>query len=357
MRRHLLEFARTNPAPTPYPKSPHAALTMPLKTRHRFICVAAIVGAMPAAQAQRADDAARGFPSRPIRVVIGFTPGGQPDIITRLIAPKLGEALGQPLVVDNRPGAGGTVGTKIVVDAQPDGYTLLTASSSHAVAPAIYAKLPYDSLRDITGVSMASVASYVLVAAPVLGVKSVQELVAMAKAKPGQLNFSSAGAGSGMHFAGEVFKQATQIDATHVPYKGVPEALNDVVGGRVQFTMAPLGASIGLVRDGRLRVLGISSLKRSNVHSDVPTIAESGYAGFRWDSWSAFFAPAKTPRVIVNKLNREIVRVLSEPEMQQRLAVIGMEASPGTPEQLDKFVADQLATVMQLAKKAGIQAR
>ena len=330
---------------------------MPLKTRHRFICVAAIVGAMPAAQAQRADDAARGFPSRPIRVVIGFTPGGQPDIITRLIAPKLGEALGQPLVVDNRPGAGGTVGTKIVVDAQPDGYTLLTASSSHAVAPAIYAKLPYDSLRDITGVSMASVASYVLVAAPVLGVKSVQELVAMAKAKPGQLNFSSAGAGSGMHFAGEVFKQATQIDATHVPYKGVPEALNDVVGGRVQFTMAPLGASIGLVRDGRLRALGISSLKRSNVHSDVPTIAEAGYAGFRWDSWSAFFAPAKTPRVIVNKLNREIVRVLSEPEMQQRLAVIGMEASPGTPEQLDKFVADQLATVMQLAKKAGIQAR
>jgi tripartite-type tricarboxylate transporter receptor subunit TctC len=330
---------------------------MPSPIRLSLAGVFVLTTAAHGAHAQRTEDAARGYPARPIRVVIGFTPGGQPDIITRLIAPKLGEALGQQLVVDNRPGAGGTVGTKIVVDAQPDGYTLLTASSSHAVAPAVYAKLPYDSLKDIAGVSMASVASYVLVAAPVLGVKSVQELVAMAKAKPGQLNFSSAGTGSGMHFAGEVFKQATQIDATHVPYKGVPEALNDVVGGRVQFTMAPLGASIGLVRDGRLRGLGVSSLKRAGVHPDLPTIAESGYPGFRWDSWSAFFAPAKTPRPIINKLNRDIVRVLSEPEMQQRFAAMGMEASPGTPEQLDKFVADQVALVMQLARKAGIQAR
>ena len=310
-----------------------------------------------AAYAQRTDDAARNFPARPIRVVIGFTPGGQPDIITRLIAPKLGELLGQPLVVDNRPGAGGVVGTKIVVDAQPDGHTLLTASSSHAVAPAIYAKLPYDSLKDIAGVSMASAASYVLVATPGLGVKNVQELVALAKAKPGTLNFSSAGTGSGMHFAGEVFKQAAQIDALHVPYKGVPEALNDVIGGRVQFTLGPLGASMGLIRDGRLRGLGISSPKRSHVLPDVPTIAESGYPGFRWDSWSGIFAPAKTPRPIINRLNRELVRVLSDPEFQQRFAALGMEATHSTPEQLDKFVAEQLATVMRLAAKAGIQAR
>jgi len=197
----------------------------------------------------------------------------------------------------------------------------------------------------------------VLVAAPVLGVKSVQELVALAKAKPGQLNYSSAGTGSGMHFAGEVFRQATQIDATHVPYKGVPEALNDVVGGRVQFTMAPLGASIGLIRDGRLRGLGVSSPTRASVHPELPTIAESGYPGFRWDSWSGMFAPAKTPRAIINKLNRALVHVLSEPEMQQRFAAIGMDTAPGTPEQLDKFVANQLALVMQLAKKAGIQAK
>ncbi len=314
-------------------------------------------GVCHGAQAQRAEDAARGYPSRPIRVVIGFTPGGQPDIVMRLIAPRLGEALGQQLVVDNRPGAGGTVGTKIVVDAQPDGYTLLTASSSHAIAPAIYAKLPYDSLRDIAGITMTYSASYVLVAAPSLGVKSVQELVAMAKAKPGQLNFASAGTGSGMHFAGEVFKQATQIDALHVPYKGVPEALNDTIGGRVQFTMAPLGSSLGLVRDGRLRGLGVSSPKRVGVHPDLPTIAESGYPGFRWDSWGGLFAPAKTPRVIINKLNREVVRVLNDPDIHQRLSGLGMEVVPTTPEQLDKFVAEQLALVMQLAKQAGIQAR
>ncbi len=321
------------------------------------VLATATATASHSAQAQRGDDAARGFPARPIRVVIGFTPGGQPDIITRLIAPKLGELLGQPLVVDNRPGAGGVVGTKIVVDAQPDGHTLLTASSSHAVAPAIYAKLPYDSLKDIAGVSMASTASYALVATPGLGVKNVQELVALAKAKPGALNFSSAGTGSGMHFAGEVLKQATQIDAVHVPYKGVPEALNDVVGGRVQFTLGPLGASMGLIRDGRLRGLGITSSKRSAVLPDVPTIAESGYPGFRWDSWSGIFAPAKTPRPIINRLNRELVRVLSDAEFQQRFAALGMEATHTTPEQLDKFVAEQLATVMRLAAKAGIQAR
>jgi tripartite-type tricarboxylate transporter receptor subunit TctC len=329
-----------------------------MSPRHLFllVCSIAFANVSHTALAQRVDDA-RGYPSRPVRVVIGFTPGGQPDIVTRLIAPKLGEALGQPVVVDNRPGAGGTVGTKIMVDANPDGYTLLTASSSHAVAPAIYAKLPYDSLKDIAGVSMTSAASYVLVAAPTLGVKSVQELVAMAKAKPGQLNYSSAGTGSGMHFAGEVFKQATQIDAAHVPYKGVPEAMNDVVGGRVQFTMAPLGASIGLVREGRLRGLGVSSPKRASVHPDLPTIAESGYPGFRWDSWSGMFAPAKTPRAVIARLNRDIVRVLNDPEIQQRFATLGMEAAPTTPEQLDKFVAEQIALVVQLAKKAGIQAR
>ncbi len=327
--------------------------------RYTLVYMACLCASLPAhaQRAQQTNDAASGFPARPIRVVIGFTPGGQPDIVTRLIAPKLGELLGQPLVVDNRPGAGGVVGTKIVADAQPDGYTLLTASSSHTVAPALYAKLPYDTLKDLTGVSMTSAASYVLVAAPATGIKSVQELVAQAKAKPGQLNYSSAGTGSGMHFAVEVFKQATQIDAVHVPYKGVPEAMNDVVGGRVQFTLAPLGASIGLVREGRLRGLAVASPKRASVHPDIPTIAESGYPGFRWDSWSGLFAPAKTPNAVINRLNRDVVRVLTDTEMQQRFAALGMETAPTTPEQQNKFVADQLALVMQLAKKAGIQAR
>jgi len=297
------------------------------------------------------------YPARPVRVVIGFTPGGQPDIVARLIAPKLGVAFGQQIVIDNRPGAGGVLGTRIVAEAQPDGHTLLTASSSHTIAPVVHAKLPYDTIRDFSGITMTYTATYVLAAAPALGLKTVQDLVTMAKAKPGQLNFSSAGTGSGMHFAGEMIKQVLQIDVVHVPYKGVPEAMNDTIGGRVQFTMAPLGASIGLVRDGRLRGLAVASIKRTGVHPEIPTIAESGYPGFRWDSWGAMFTPAKTPRAITNKLNREIVRVLNDPEIQQRFATLGMEAAPTTPEQLDKFVVEQLAMISQLAKKAGVQAR
>ncbi len=308
------------------------------------------------AHAQRADDV-RGYPSRPVRMVIGFTPGGQPDIAARLIAPKLSDALGQQVVIDNRPGAGGVVGTKIVTDATPDGHTLLTSSSSIAISPSIYAKLPFDTVKDLAGISMSYTAAYVLAITPSLGVKNLQEFVALAKAKPGQLNYSSAGNGSGMHFAGEIVKQTMNIDIVHVPYKGVPEAITDTIGGRVQFTMAPLGATVSLIRDGRLRPLAVTTPKRVPVHPDLPTVAELGYPGFRWDSWAGIFAPAKTPRAVVAKLNREIVRVLNEPEINNRMGAIGMEAAPTTPEQLDKFLVDQIALVSQLAKKAGIVAR
>jgi tripartite-type tricarboxylate transporter receptor subunit TctC len=179
----------------------------------------------------------------------------------------------------------------------------------------------------------------------------------MAKAKPGQLNFSSAGNGSGMHFAGEMVKQTLNIDIVHVPYKGVPEAITDTIGGRVQFTMAPLGSTIGLIREGKLRALAVSSPKRVAVHPDVPAVAELGYPGFRVDSWAGIFAPSKTPRALINRLNRDIVRVLNEAEIQQRFTALGMEAAPGTPEQLDKFLAAQIVLVAQLAKKAGITAR
>ncbi len=306
--------------------------------------------------AQPARDATP-YPVRPVRMVIGFTPGGQPDIAARLIAPKLSDALGQQVVIDNRPGAGGVVGTKIVTDATPDGHTLLTSSSSIAISPSIYAKLPFDTIKDLTGISMSYTAAYVLAVTPSLGVKNLQEFVALAKAKPGQLNYSSAGNGSGMHFAGEIVKQTMNIDIVHIPYKGVPEAITDTIGGRVQFTMAPLGSTVSLIRDGRLRALAVTTPKRIPVHPDLPTVAELGYPGFRWDSWAGFFAPAKTPRAIITKLNREIVRVLSEPEIQSRMGAIGMDAAPTTPEQLDKFLVDQIALVSQLAKKAGIVAR
>jgi tripartite-type tricarboxylate transporter receptor subunit TctC len=320
------------------------------------VLVLAAISATSTAHAQRADDG-HGYPSRPVRVVIGFTPGGQPDIVARMIAPKLSEALRQQFVIDNRPGAGGIVGGKIVAEATPDGHTLLTSSSSHTIQPSIFAKLPYDTLKDFVGITSNYSAAYLLAVTPSLAAKSVQELVSLAKAKPGTLNYSSAGAGSGTHFAAEVFRQATQIDVVHISYKGIPEALTDTIGGRVHFTMAPLGASLNLVREGRLRGIAVTSPKRIAVHPDLPTVAEQGYPGFQWDSWGATFAPAKTPRAIVNRLNREYVRALSDVDIVKRMNALGMEPTPVTPEQLDKLVAEQVAMVRSVAKKAGIEPR
>lgn len=298
---------------------------------------------------------AQSYPSRPIRIVIGFTPGGQPDIYARLIATRLTESLHQQVVVDNRPGAGGVIGAQLVADASPDGHTLLSVSSAHAISPAVRAKLPYDTLKDFAGVTMTATATYVLVVPPALGVKTVQEFIALAKAKPGQLNFSSAGTGSGTHFAGEVLKQSANIDVVHVPYKGIPESLTDTVAGRVQFSMAPIASSVTLVKDGRLRALGVSSKQRSSIYPDIPTIAESGLPGFDWNTWGALLAPAKTPRSIINKLNREVTRILLLPDVEQRLRALGAEPVPTTPAQLDKFIAEQVRVVAQLAKKAGIE--
>lgn len=293
------------------------------------------------------------FPNRPIRIVVGFTPGGQPDIFSRLIAPRLGEALGQTVVVDNRPGAGSAIGTKIVADATPDGHTLLCVSASHVISPAVR-KLNFDPVRDFSAITQMYNASYLLVAAPGLGVKNVRDLIAMAKAKPGVLNFSSAGTGSGTHFAGEVFKDAAKIDIVHVPYKGIPEAMNDTMTNRVQVFMAPLASSAGLVRDGRLVGLGVTSLKRVSLYPDIPTIAESGLPGFAFDSWGGLLAPSKVPRAIITRLNREVTAVLNHPEIQQRMRSQGAEPSPTTPEAFDKQIARELKLIGDIARRAGI---
>ncbi len=319
------------------------------------VAIASVIfaaGASAAFSAQRTDEVP-GFPSRPIRVLVPFTPGGQPDIFSRLIGQKMTEALGQQIVVDNRPGAGGMIGSRIVAEASPDGYTLLSISAAHTILPSVR-KLPFDTRRDFAGISMAYNAAYLLVVPPALGVKTVQDLIALAKAKPGHLNLASAGSGSGTHFAGEMFKQASGVDVVHVPFKGIPEATTDIMANRVQLFMAPLASSVPLVRDGKLRALGISSPKRVAVLPDVPTLAESGLPGFRWDSWGAIFAPAKTPRPIINKLNREVTGALTHPDVQKQMRALGAEPAPTTPAELDKFVANELAVVAKLAKSAGI---
>src|SRR5690349_310854 len=318
------------------------------------LCAAAsfACGAPAAHSAQR--DPAAGFPNRPIRVIVPFTPGGQPDIFSRLISQKVGEALGQQMIVDNRTGAGGLVGTKTVADSNPDGYTLLSNSSSHTILPSVR-KAGYDVRRDFAGISMIYNAAYLLVVPAGSSPKTVQDLIALARSKPGQLNLASAGLGSGTHFAGEMFKHAAGIEVVHVPYKGIPEATNDLIAGRVQLFMAPLASATPLVRDGRMRALGVTSLKRAAVFPDIPTIAESGLKDFRWDSWGAMFAPAKTPRPVIARLNRAVTDALRQPEVEKAMRALGAEPSPTTPAELDQFVAQDVAKVRQIAQLAGLK--
>jgi tripartite-type tricarboxylate transporter receptor subunit TctC len=328
---------------------------------HRFstaaaACAAAcaLFGTAVPAIAQKSDVAA-GFPSRPVRVVVPFTPGGQPDIVARLIAQRLTESLGQQVIVDNRPGAGGMIGSRIVVSSNPDGHTLLSISGAHVVTPAVRANLGYDTIRDFAGITLVYNAAYYLVVPVSLEVRTVKDLVALAKAKPGQLNFTSAGTGSATHFGGELFKARAGIDVVHVPHRGIPEALTEVMTGRIHFFMAPFGSTAGLIRDGKLRALAVSSGQRTRMNPEIPTIAESGLPGFRYDSWGAMFAPAKTPRPVIDKLNRVVAAALKQAEVVQRLHGIGMEPAPTTPAQLDQFVREQLKVSLDLGRRAGLK--
>jgi tripartite-type tricarboxylate transporter receptor subunit TctC len=303
-----------------------------------------------------AQDAVKDYPNKPIRIIVGFTPGGAPDITARYIAQRLTESTKQQVIVDNRPGAGGTLGANIVANANPDGYTLLSVSSAHAVAAAIYAKLPYDTLKDLSGITQTAVSKYVLVVAPALGVKTLKDFLAAAKAKPGQLNFSSAGIGSATHFAAEQFKSAATLNLVHVPFKGIPEAMTETISGRVQMFMAPIATALNMVRDGRVVGLGVSSLGRDALLPDMPSLAEAGLPGFRADLWSGMLTPAQTPKPIVAKLNNEIRRILSEPDVKQRWTPIGLEPNPTAPAAFDKIVSDEITAFTKIARAANIKA-
>ncbi len=319
------------------------------------IATLGLAGAFVPVSAQGADSGR--YPVRPIRVVIGFTPGGTPDITSRLIGTQLSQSLGQPIVVDNRPGAGGTIGARLVAESEPDGYTLLSASSSHVLQPSIYAKLPYNTTRDFAGITRTSTACYMLVTSPASETRTAKDLVAQAKSKPGQLNFASAGNGSGTHFAAEMFRHAAGIDATHIPYKGIPESLNDTMAGRVQFFMSPLSGAIPLVKAGRLRALGVTCAKRVASIPEVPTLTETALPGFSYGTWSGMLAPAKTPRAIVNRLHDEIVRILALPEISQKMHSLGVAPDPMTPAEFDKMIVEQVTQTAKLARAAGIQPR
>ena len=296
------------------------------------------------------------YPHKPIRIIVGFTPGGGPDITARFIAQKLTEAWKQQVIVDNRPGAGGTVGANLVANANPDGYTLLSVSPAHAVAAAIYARLPYDTKKDIAGITQTAVSKYVLVAAPALGAKTLKEFFAAAKARPGQLNFSSAGVGSGSHFAAEQFKAAAAINIVHVPFKGIPEALTETISGRVHLFMAPIANAINMVKEGRVVGLGVSSLQRDALLPDMPSLAEAGLPGFHADLWFGMLASSQTPKPVIAKLNSEIRRILGDAEVKQRWLPIGLEPRPTSPGEFDKIVADEITAFTKIARMANIKA-
>lgn len=298
---------------------------------------------------------AQDYPNRPIRIVVGFSAGSTTDILARTVGQKLNEAWAQPVIVDNRPGAGGVGASNAVATAAPDGYTLLVVSAGHAASAAMYAKLPYDTLNDFAGVSRIANVPSILVVPPTLGPRTVSELIALAKAKPGQLNFSSPGVGSANHLAGELFKTLAGIDVVHVPYKGIPEAMTAVISGSIQFNFSPVVNVLPLAREGKLLALAASTGKRSAVLPDLPTVAEAGLPSYAFDPWFGILAPAKTPKAVLAKLGGEIARIVELTDVKERLHALGADPAPTTPEAFDAHVRAEVAKFRKIVRDAGIK--
>jgi len=325
------------------------------QTLLQSLFVLAAAGVATGADAQ-AISKGSAYPVKPIRVIVPFTPGSATDIIARVVAPRLAERWGRPVVMDNRPSAGGIVACTIVAEATPDGHTLLVTGSNFAGSAALYAgKLPYDPVRDFSGITQFATTPLVLVVAPSLGVKSVKEFLALAQEKKGQLNFGSTGLGSGPHYGAELFKLAAGINAVHVPYRGSPESLTDLMAGRVHFILSPVLAAVPLVRSGRLLALGVTTTYRAQALPEVPTIAEAGLPGFEYQGWYGMLAPGKTPRRIVNLLNAEVGLVLDLPETRERIANQGAAARRSSPQDFDKLVRDEITTRTRVWKAAGVK--
>jgi len=297
---------------------------------------------------------AQSYPTKLIRIVAPATAGGPSDIISRTIGQKLSEAVGQPVILDNRPGAGGAVGSEFVARAPADGYTLLLGNNAtHGINPGLYPKLPYDAVKDFAPITLTALGTNLLAVHPSLPARSVQALIALAKAKPGQLNFSSAGNGNTSHLAGEMLKTAAGINIVHVPFNGAAPAIVALIGGQVELTIVNMQPLVPHVRSGRLRALGIASSKRSSVLPEVPTMIEAGLKDFEVSTWFGLFAPAGTPRDIVVKLSEETTRIIRLPEVSDRFTSQGFEPVGGTPEQFATFVRTELARWAKAVKASG----
>ncbi|MCE2978733.1 MAG: tripartite tricarboxylate transporter substrate binding protein [Betaproteobacteria bacterium] len=293
------------------------------------------------------------FPQRPVRVLIPVSAGSQTDIVARLLGQRMSENWGQQVLVDNRPGAGGTVAGNMLVSAQPDGHTLMLNSISHAVNASLYAKLPFDTLKDFAGVAQVGSTPNVLVVSPEVPARNLRDLIALAKSRPGQLNFASAGIGTGTHLNGEQFKLAAGIDIVHVPFKGTPEALNDVASSRVQMFFAPLSPALPFVRDRRVLPLAVSTQRRAPALPELPTVAEAGLPGFEFDLWLGILAPSKTPRPVVKLISAEVRRVLELPDVRERMLGQGVDPRYTTPEEFDRFIRSEVDRIAKIVKASG----
>jgi tripartite-type tricarboxylate transporter receptor subunit TctC len=314
----------------------------------RCVIVSCIVAACPAAFAQA-------YPSKPVRIVSIFAPGGGNDVISRTIAVKLGENLKQQVIVENRPGANGIVGTEITARAAPDGYTIALIPSGHAVNASLYKKLPYDSLRDFTPITLVGSSPLVLVVHPALPVKNVKELIWFAQARPGQLTYASAGIGSSGHLAGALFDTTTGTKMVHVPYKGNSLALTDLLGGQVVLAFATSASVVMHVRSGRLRALGTTGATRSPALPEMPTVAEAGVPGYEASLWYAFVGPAGIAQDIVQRLNTGIGAALKTPDVRERLTAVGVDPRSSTPEELARLMAADVKRWAVVVERTGVQ--
>ena len=300
---------------------------------------------------------AQTWPAKPVKIIVPFTAGSATDILARTYGQKLQEVWGQPVVVENHPGAGGTIGAGIVAKSAPDGYTLLVHSAGFAINPFIYPELPYDSTKDFVDIAPLGGQPNVLVVATDSGIKSVADLIAQAKQKPGTFNYASAGIGSGTHVNAEKFKLATGIDAVHVPYKGTPEALKDTMAGRITYFFSPISAALPQIKDGKVVALGVSSAQRSSALKDVPTIAESGVPGFEYNLWVGVFGPAGLPPDLVNRINRDVMRVMQQPDVKERLSTLGAEPMTMSSAEFTQFVKGEFDTSAKIVKAGNIKAQ
>ena len=295
--------------------------------------------------------AAQDYPSRPIRMIVPYGTGGVTDITSRIVAPRMADILGQSIVIENRAGGASMLGTDAVAKSRPDGYTVLLTSTALAANHILFKKIPYDPVKDLLSVSLLATVPTVLVVHPGVQANSVKDLVDLVKAKPGSINYGSAGNGSGNHLTTEVFKHAAGIDAQHIPYKGGGAVMTDLVGGQVTFVFAVLPTAYPYITSGKLRALGVSSLQRSAALPDVPTVAESGYPGFNVAEWLGIFVPAGTPPAIVERLNNAATRALQHPEVQTRLKALGAEIIGGQPGNMDKYLRSEIANWSRLAQQ------